>query len=86
MKSLLSLSFLLLLICHIQLSESCDACQGNQLSSDGGFAKFYPRFLGNWAYIGEFDGNPEFYCYDCNGLRAYTVRNFLSCDCKLRVF
>ena len=75
MKSFLfSLLSLLLILSHLQVSEGCNPCQGNQLSSSGGFGKFYPRFLGNWVYIRDFDGNPEFYCSDCAGLRAYAVR------------
>jgi len=75
MKTLLfSLFFLLLIFCHLlQVSEGCDPCPGNQLSSDGGFGKFYPRFLGNWAYIRDYDGNPEFTCSNCNGLRAFAL-------------
>ena len=74
MKCLLfSLLLPFLFSCCLQVSESCDPCQGNQLSSNGGFGKFYPRFLGNWAYMRDFDGNPEFYCTNCGGLRAYTV-------------
>jgi len=74
MKCLLfSLLLPFLFSCCLQVSESCDPCQGNQLSSNGGFGKFYPRFLGNWAYMRDFDGNPEFYCTNCGGLRAYTL-------------
>ena len=75
MKSFLfSLLSLLLILSHLQVSEGCNPCQGNQLSSSGGFGKFYPRFLGNWVYIRDYDGNPEFYCSNCAGLRAYAVR------------
>ena len=57
-----------------QSSEACEACSENKLSSEGNFAKFYPRFLGTWAYSGEWDGNPFFTCNDCMGLRAFVVR------------
>ena len=65
---------LLLLGILIPLTLTCDfSCSKNVLTSNGDFEIYYPRFLGTWAYEGEWDGNPFFTCIDCNALIAYVV-------------
>ena len=69
---------LLLVGILIPLALTCDfSCSRNVLTSNGDFEIYYPRFLGTWAYEGEWDGNPFFTCIDCNALIAYVVSRFV---------
>ena len=65
----------ILLLSFLASSLACpNVCPQVKLTSEGGFAHDYPRFLGTWVYSGEWNGNPWFFCSDCQGLRAYVVR------------
>merc|ERR1712242_182742 len=64
----------ILLLSFLASSLACpDVCPQVKLTSEGGFAHDYPHFLGTWVYSGEWDGNPWFFCSDCQGLRAYVL-------------
>ena len=66
---------IILLIPLINLIQACDHCVDNELTSEGGFADFYPIYLGNWILDAElYDGNPFFTCpWDCHGRRGFFV-------------
>ena len=64
------------ILCDIELTTvttdksemTCD-CSGTEIKSTGGFAEQYSRYIGQWRYIYDYNGEPLYRCIkDCQNL------------------